>query len=152
MHEDISGMLEEQGVAVTMIAVPRFKTEANPFQPLTKQAMAHHTQQVEASYEQFVADVARGRGVAKSVVKQGYGEGRVFHASQAAEMGLVDRVASLDRLMQELGSSSKSEISRQESSRVAQELCHAWETGESGVMPNMDVQAREDRMRVLMKQ
>ena len=52
-------------------------------------------QQVDSTYQQFVAAVSRGRGVSKGTVTGTFGQGRMFGAEQAAEHGLVDRVATL---------------------------------------------------------
>ena len=133
MHEDISGKLEQEGVNVSFIAVPEFKTEANPFEPLSAEAEDHHMTQVQATYDQFVADVARGRGASKAAVQNSYGKGRVYHADQAAQHGMVDRVATLPQMLAELGVGAKATLS-QAQTEMMEELCHAWETGLSAAI------------------
>lgn len=152
MHEDVSEAMAAQGVKVTFMATPRFKTEANPFEPLSAAAIDHHMGQVEATYESFVADVARGRGVNKSVVKTGYGEGRMYHAPQAAERGMVDRVATMDKLLSELGAGGRVDASRAATAVLQDELCHAWETCQvTDRVALVDLEARRRRMRLLTK-
>lgn len=126
VHEDMSEMLAEEGVKITFLAVPEFKVEANPYEPLSEAAREHHMGQVQAAYEMFVADVAKGRGVNKSVVRDGYGRGRMFHAAAAAEMGLVDRVATMGELVRETGAEP---LTKAESAVLQDELSHAWATG-----------------------
>ena len=128
VHEDISEMLAMDGIDVSFIAVPEFKTEANPYEPLSESARVHHMSQVQAAYDMFVGHVARGRGVNKSMVKDAFGKGRMFHAQQAAEMGLVDRVATLGTLLHETGASN-AVVTTAQSNALSDELCHAWETG-----------------------
>ena len=147
VHEDLSEMLAEDGIKVTFIAVPEFKTEANPYEPLSQAAMTHHLGQVEAAYEMFVQDVARGRGVNKSTVKDAYGRGRMFHAAQAAEMGLVDRVAPFEQLTREFGAES---LSSAEAQTLHEEMCHAWETGAWQPIVDPDNLRRRDRMQALL--
>lgn len=126
VHEDVSAALEEDGVKIEFIAVPEYKTEANPYQPLTDEAREHHMEQVAATYEEFVADVARGRRRQPQTVKTNFGKGRTFNAAQAAEIGLVDRVATLSQVIAELG--PKARVSGQSASdeQKTAELCEAW--------------------------
>lgn len=150
MHQDVSEMLASDGVKVTFIATPEYKTEANPFEPLSAAALEHHQEQVNASYEQFVAAVARGRGASKSDVKANYGKGRMFHASQAAQMGLVDRVSSLPQLLSEVGGQMPA-LSEAESAVMQDELCHAWETGTQEVIIHPSVLTERLRLRLRQK-
>ncbi len=40
MHQDVSAALEKDGVKVTMVSAGKYKTEGNPFEPLTDEARA----------------------------------------------------------------------------------------------------------------
>ncbi len=91
-HEDMSGALKLLGVDVTLISAGKYKTEGHPSKPLDDDAREHIQQNVDYFYDQFVSDVAKGRGVSKSDVKSGYGEGRVLNAKLALDAGLVDYV------------------------------------------------------------
>jgi len=95
-HEDLSGALEQEGVKVTLISAGKFKTEGNPFEPLSEEALAYFQSQVDDFYSMFVADVAKGRGVAVGDVRDGYGQGRVVSAADAVKAGMADRVATFD--------------------------------------------------------
>jgi protease-4 len=50
---------------------------------------------VEDGYDLFTQRVADGRGLSQDYVKQ-IGEGRVWSAEKALEIGLVDRIGTLD--------------------------------------------------------
>lgn len=106
-HDDLSVAMEKAGIKTTLISAGRFKVEASPFEPLSDEARAAIQQRVDEFYSMFVADVARGRGVSADTVRAGYGEGRVVTASQALELGMVDRVdtfeATVARLAQPSG-------------------------------------------------
>jgi signal peptide peptidase SppA len=146
MHQDVSEALANEGVKVSFIQAGKYKTETNPFEPLTDEAREHLQAQVDATYDTFVAQVARGRGVAKSVAREGFGQGRMFHAMQSAAMGLVDRVATMGRVLDELGAGSSARITVQQSEQVQDELCEAWDRGDVTAFheePDISIQSRK---------
>jgi signal peptide peptidase SppA len=102
MHQDISKMLDEMGVTMTLVSAGEHKTEGNEFEPLSEDARADIQERVDATYQQFLADVAAGRRVAASVVEADYGGGRVLNARQALAAGMVDRIESIGQTMQRL--------------------------------------------------
>lgn len=105
-HEDRSGEYEQAGVRKTYVDAPAggYKTEGNDTGPLTDEARAHVQQIVDDGYDMFVRDVAKGRGVAESVVRgETYGMGRVYTAARCVERGMADRVRSLSDTLAALG-------------------------------------------------
>lgn len=145
LHENIAGMLEQDGIEVTLIAEPPAKTEGNPFEPLSDEAKEHQAAQVKETYDMFVEAVGRGRGMRASLVKDGLGQGRVYGAKQAAEMGLVDRVATLPQLMQELGVQPSGGADRGQV-ELEKELAQVWEAG-APVVPQAKRDQRNRRIR-----
>lgn len=107
MHQDISRMLDEMGVTMTLISAGEHKTEGNEFEPLSDDARADIQERVSAMYQQFVADVAAGRRVSPDVVESTYGGGRVLNARQALAAGMVDRIESLGETMQRMSRPSR---------------------------------------------
>lgn len=99
MHQDISGELEAQGRRNTLISAGKYKVEGNPFEALSEEARASIQSTVDGYYDWFVGDVAKGRGVRASVVRDGYGEGRMLMASHALEAGMVDKIATLEQVI-----------------------------------------------------
>jgi capsid assembly protease len=95
-HQDISQMAERDGVKVTLVSAGKFKTEANPYEPLTEEARASIQSRVDDYYEMFVKAVARNRGVSVADVRGGFGEGRVVGARQAVAEGMADRIDTLE--------------------------------------------------------
>jgi ClpP class serine protease len=61
-HEDISKAAEMQGVKVSLISAGKYKTEGNPFEPLSSEARAAMQRDVDVFGEMFTAAVARNRG------------------------------------------------------------------------------------------
>jgi signal peptide peptidase SppA len=103
VHEDISRMAESMGVKTTIISAGRFKTDGNPFEPLSKSAQQAMQTNVNDLYAMFVDSVAAGRGVPAQAVRAGYGEGRMVLAERAQMLGMVDRVETLDDMIARVG-------------------------------------------------
>lgn len=99
LHMEMSGMAEKEGIKPTYISAGKYKTEGNQFEPLSDEAREHMQGIVNDSYEQFVHDVARGRGVSDAKVRNDYGQGRVLTAKQARAAGMVDGIATLEQVI-----------------------------------------------------
>lgn len=113
-HDDISKALEAEGITRTLISAGRFKTEGNPFEPLTEEARAAIQAMVDEFYGMFVADVAKGRRVAAGDVRAGFGEGRMVSAKNAVQAGMADRVDTFDNTVVRMargGASSRASTS-----------------------------------------
>jgi len=110
-HEDISKAAESQGVKVSLISAGKFKTEANPFEPLSEEARAALQEKVNQYYDMFVSAVARGRNTTVDTVRGGFGQGRMLNAKAALAEGMVDRVATMDQTLRRLGAKKPAEKS-----------------------------------------
>ena len=95
-HRDDSKANEMAGTRYTLISAGKFKVEGNPYEPLSEEAMTEMQRRADRVYGDFVAAVARGRGVSEDAVRSGYGQGRVVGAKQAVALGLADRVDTLE--------------------------------------------------------
>lgn len=103
MHQDVTGALSRQGVKATLISAGARKTEGHPAAPLSDVALRAMQEDVSGVYEQFVRDVAKGRGVEAAVVRADpeeaathFGGGRAYGARDAVRLGMADRVETLD--------------------------------------------------------
>ena len=105
VHSDLSGMMAADGVKQTIVKAGKYKAEGHPSQPLGEETLAAMQERVDEAYGSFITAVAKGRGVAASDVRSGYGQGRIVSASKAKEMGMVDRIATLDDVVSRLGAS-----------------------------------------------
>lgn len=101
-HQDMSRLMDRMGVTMSLISAGKYKTEGNPWEPLTEEARAAIQDRVNDYYGMFVEAVARNRNVSSTKVREGFGEGRVVGAKQALDMGMVDRVATMDEVMQDM--------------------------------------------------
>lgn len=126
-HEDWSKFEERFGVKTTLVSAGKYKVEGHPYGPLDEEAKAEMQRGVDQTYSSFVSAVARGRGQNVETVRSGFGEGRMVRASTAQTQGMADRVASLDRVLSELGvRRSDSARSRAEDARLTEHLMESF--------------------------
>ncbi len=102
IHFDWSEAMADEGIKVTIIKAGDRKAEGNPYEALGEEAADHMQSMVDAYYSQFVAAVARNRGVSVAHVEEKYGQGLTFDSARALERGMVDRIATLDEVLSEL--------------------------------------------------
>lgn len=102
-HEDMSQALANAGVKVSLISAGKYKTEGNPFEPLSEEARGALQDSVNGYYDMFTKAVARGRNTDPQSVKDGFGQGRMVPANKAVKMGMADRVATMDQTLARLG-------------------------------------------------
>lgn len=99
-HSDLSGAQEKMGVKTTFISAGKFKTEGNPFEPLSEEARAAIQATVDEYYGMFVKDVAMGRRVTAATVREDFGQGRMLTAVNAVKAGMADRLDTLEATVQ----------------------------------------------------
>jgi signal peptide peptidase SppA len=105
-HEDMSKALEAEGVKVTLVSAGKYKTEGNPYEPLSDDAREELQSKVESYYSSFTKAVAQNRGVKAADVRGGFGQGRMVLAADAVKEGMADRVATLDEVLAKYGVSN----------------------------------------------
>jgi len=106
VHRDESKAEELAGVKTTLIHAGEYKTEGDPSQPLSSEGAAYLQRSVDAYYGMFVNAVARGRGVSAAKVRNDFGKGRMVMAAEAKQLNMVDRVATIDQVVNRLNPSS----------------------------------------------
>lgn len=109
-HEDLSKALEAEGITVTLLSAGKYKTEGNAFEPLSEEAKAFLQARIDVAYQQFVSDVAVGRGVTAAAVSGGFGQGRALGAPEALAAGLIDRIATFEDVLRPLVPGSDASI------------------------------------------
>jgi protease-4 len=88
---DLSRLLERLGIRFETVKSGLFKDILSPDRALSEAERTLLQELIDASYGQFVAAVAEGRGLAEDVVRA-FADGRVFTGAQALELGLVDQL------------------------------------------------------------
>ena len=95
-HVDASKFFEEKmGLKHTLISAGKYKVEGHPFGPLDDDARAYIQERIDGDYDDFVKAVAKHRGRPPGDVREKFGQGRMVGARRAVELGMADRVGTL---------------------------------------------------------
>lgn len=99
-HTDYSKANESAGVKITEITAGRYKRIVSENAPLTDEGKAYIQQQLDHLYNIFLRDVGKYRGgMPPDRVHAQMGDGRIFLGHNAISVGLVDGVATLDKII-----------------------------------------------------
>lgn len=90
MHADMSKMLKDIGIDVTLITAGAHKADGNPFEPLSDTVRADFQTEIDATYSTFVSAVASGRGMDEDDVRGT--EARIYSGADALKLGLIDAI------------------------------------------------------------
>lgn len=101
LHVDASKALEKMGEAWDFIVATKspYKVEGNPAAPLTDEARAYLQEDTDRYMAMFIRDLAAGRGKSERTVEADFGGGRMLSPTQAAKVGMVDRVGTFEQAM-----------------------------------------------------
>ncbi|MDJ0590347.1 MAG: signal peptide peptidase SppA [Pleurocapsa sp. MO_226.B13] len=88
---NLERLLDKVGVSFKVVKSGPYKDILAFDRELTGEEELILQQLIDVSYGQFVATVAKGRGLDEETVKS-FADGRVFTGEQALELGLVDRL------------------------------------------------------------
>jgi protease-4 len=89
------GLLEKIGVSASYVKSGEFKDMGSPFRSLRPEERALFQELIDRFYGRFVELVARSRRLDEARVRA-FADGRVYTASQALTLGLVDQIGYLD--------------------------------------------------------
>ncbi len=112
-HVDVSEAEAKAGIKTTFISAGKFKTEGNPFEPLSEEGREHMQKEVDTFFGRFVKAVAKGRDTTVSDVKKNFGQGRLVLAEEALAAGMVDGIGTLGEVVAGLVGERKKRVSRQ---------------------------------------
>jgi signal peptide peptidase SppA len=93
LHTDMSGALDQKGIAVTLIHAGAHKIDANPYQPLPEAVQDQMQRELEVVRFLFAETVATGRGDRLSQAAALATEAAVFRGTDAIAAGLADELA-----------------------------------------------------------
>ena len=93
LHTDMSGALDQKGIAVTLIHAGSHKIDANPYQPLPEAVHDQMQREMEVVRFLFAETVAAGRGDRLTQSAALATEAAVFRGADAIAAGLADELA-----------------------------------------------------------
>ena len=91
-HADLSGLFQKIGYSAETLKTGRFKDMGSPSRPLTDEERQFVQKFLETIFHQFVAAVSEGRRMSQARVLEIAGQAQIFVGSEAAKLGLVDRI------------------------------------------------------------
>ncbi|MCL7413703.1 MAG: signal peptide peptidase SppA [ANME-2 cluster archaeon] len=94
MFEDRSDFYEEEGIDFYVAKSGEFKDMGGNWRELSDNEKQYSEEVVLEAFQRFVDEVARGRNMSQSDVKD-LADGRVYTGSRAIELGLVDETGNL---------------------------------------------------------
>lgn len=103
IHHETSQRDAREGDTYTVIRSVERKAEGLSVEPLSDEARARLQERAEMLHGRFVAAVARNRGVSADVVNREFGQGGTLTADEALAVGMIDRIATFEELITELG-------------------------------------------------
>lgn len=92
------GLLKKIGVAPVTIKSGKHKDIISPFREPSVKERNLIQEIVDESHQQFIADIALGRGVKKNKIAP-LADGRIFSGSQAKTFGLIDEIGGMEQLL-----------------------------------------------------
>ncbi|WP_298702653.1 S49 family peptidase [uncultured Variovorax sp.] len=93
-HADYSGMLDQEGVKVTLLYAGAHKVDGNPYEALPEAVRNAFQADIEELRSQFAEAVAGNRGISTAQVLST--EAQLYRGRDAVEIGLADEVMSFD--------------------------------------------------------
>jgi ClpP class serine protease len=93
LHTDMSGALDQKGIAITLIHAGAHKIDANPYQPLPEAVHDQMQRELEVVRFLFAETVAAGRGDRMTHAAALSTEAAVFRGADAITAGLADDLA-----------------------------------------------------------
>lgn len=105
MLYDFSRLFANEGIEAIPIDTGKYKSAGAMGTPITDEQKADFQRIVDAYYNDFVSAIVRGRGMTDAQVRQ-VGDGRVFTATEALQLGLIDKIQPIEQTLAEFSQAS----------------------------------------------
>ncbi len=92
---NVKGLLDKLGVEFTVITQGELKDTGSPYRSISPTETLLLKDQMEIAYDQFIADVAKGRDLDEKKVRE-LATGWAWLGSEAKDLGLVDSLGNYD--------------------------------------------------------
>ena len=106
---DLSKMAEDQGVKIHVISSGPLKGAGVPGSEITEEQLQSFQEIIDGISNNFVKDVARGRGISVTEARE-WATGQVWLAADAKKLGLIDSVMKPKVSTSESGSSAAMDV------------------------------------------
>lgn len=103
---NLEGLYEKLGIDYVIIKQGKYKDIGSPDRPMTEEERRLLTEMTQTIYDQFIKDVAAGRGMPEDKVRE-LATGMVWAGSTAKDLGLVDRLGNYQDAVERAGKLGK---------------------------------------------
>ncbi|NDF12863.1 MAG: signal peptide peptidase SppA [Proteobacteria bacterium] len=111
IYQEFSKYLDEAGVTTNIIQAGEVKVAGNEYRPMTPAEREAIQQRVDDCYGLFIEAVAKNRNMANASAK-GLADGAVHYGQRAVDLGLADRIGTLDETVATVARGSKTAPTR----------------------------------------
>jgi len=118
IHQEISKMLKERGIEVTVFRDGEHKAKPNMYEKLDEDTRNRVEASLKILGNFFLDHVAAQRGFSRETVRADVGEGRVFFGEEAVEIGLADRIMFFDDFLKKLSLLDSIDVDQNNMSRM----------------------------------
>lgn len=125
VYQDVSKALEQMGVTFNIARTPDKKARFSGVEPMTDEMRGDMEARNAEAYDDFLAAMAKNRGVSKSQAASKFGGGELLNANEAREAGLVDRIATMDEVLAGLSKPGAKRGSRRSAAAARLRLAEA---------------------------
>ena len=105
---DVSELMSKIGIKSQTVKIGKYKESGTPTRQWTKEERDELEKVTQNTYDMFITDVANARNLKKEN-HTSYADAHIFTSSQAKEVGLIDKVATISVAKNELEKLSKVE-------------------------------------------
>ncbi len=102
IHFEYTEAMKREGVKATVFRTAPLKALGQPYEKLTEQAERHIRKEMQTLHDKFVNGIALNKGLPVATVSTQIATGETFDAPRAKDLGLVDRIVSLDEAIARL--------------------------------------------------
>lgn len=123
-HVDYSKADDAKGKIVTHITTGKYKVSGNSAKPLSQDDREYLQARVDYLYTLFLTAVAEGRGMDPQHLDDTAGDAQMFYAQEAVDNGLIDGIASEDKVISKLVAANQQRTQNPGATAPARNIAH----------------------------
>lgn len=107
VHSEYTEMDKQLGITRKVFRSAPYKALGGPYEKLTEEGEKEIQDSLDRLHEQFATSVAELSGIPQTRMDKKIATGKVFLAKEAQELGLVDKLLSIDEVVRKLARGAK---------------------------------------------
>ena len=105
---NLSAYFADKGITVETFTTGTYKDACNPYRPMTDADRAYFQKSVDSTLQDFAAGVAKGRKkMSADMLARVTSEAAVYSPREALALGLIDGIASIQKVLTDLNEATK---------------------------------------------